>query len=197
MCVSYLVGRVLLPSHHAATLADPAPCRMCPGAVMTLRGSCWRSCSVYKEKALGDADIDPVYMNGWVAVYQFLFSIPLLIPSAIASNVAIADLPGNLWNGLRCLAQVPNCAIMLTAPGGPAPRCQLSLASMGWLSYDQGSFVFFLDQADSVFQKTSDLTVDDCTLSPTYVSVYILFNLGYNVLIILILKYARGVIAAG
>ena len=46
-------------------------------------------CSVYKEKALGDVDIDPVYMNGWVAVYQFLFSIPLLIPSAIASNVSI------------------------------------------------------------------------------------------------------------
>ena len=43
--------------------------------------------SVYKEKALGDVDIDPVYLNGWVAVYQFLFSIPLLIPSAIASNV--------------------------------------------------------------------------------------------------------------
>ena len=25
----------------------------------------WRS--VYKEKALGDADIDAVYLNGWVA----------------------------------------------------------------------------------------------------------------------------------
>ena len=53
---------------------------------MCLRGYCWLG-SVYKEKALGDVDIDPVYLNGWVAVYQFLFSIPLLIPSAIASNV--------------------------------------------------------------------------------------------------------------
>jgi len=112
--------------------------------------SCVPMClsSVYKQKALGDVDIDPVYMNGWVAVYQFLFSIPLLIPSAIASNVSIKDLPDNIWNGMRCLAK-----------------------------------------HDSVSVKTSNLSVDDCHWAPAYVSVYILFNLGYNVLIILILKY--------
>ncbi len=59
-------------------------------------------CSVYKEKALGDVDIDPVYLNGWVAVYQFLFSIPLLIPSAIASNVCVLCVP----RGFPCVRHV-------------------------------------------------------------------------------------------
>ena len=31
--------------------------------------------------------------------------------------------------------------------------------------------------------------IDRCGNGPAYVSIYILFNLGYNVLIILILKY--------
>lgn len=38
--------------------------------------------NVYKEKALGEADIDVVYLNGWVAVYQFLFGIAVCIPAA-------------------------------------------------------------------------------------------------------------------
>ena len=66
--------------------------------------SCVPMClsSVYKEKALGEVEIDPIYLNGWVAVFQFLCSIPLLLPSAPASNVAIKDLPQNLWDGAKC-----------------------------------------------------------------------------------------------
>ena len=37
--------------------------------------------SVYKEKALGEVDIDVVYLNGWVAIFQCLIAIPLCIPS--------------------------------------------------------------------------------------------------------------------
>jgi drug/metabolite transporter (DMT)-like permease len=112
--------------------------------------SCVPMClsSVYKEKALGDVDIDPVYMNGWVAVYQFLFSIPLLLPSAVASNVSIQDLPDNLWNGMRCLAKY-----------------------------------------DTQMVAADGLTVDNCHWGPAYVGIYIMFNVGYNILIILILKY--------
>ena len=38
--------------------------------------SCVPMClsSVYKEKALGEMEIDVVYLNGWVAIYQFLFA---------------------------------------------------------------------------------------------------------------------------
>jgi phosphatidylglycerophosphate synthase len=101
--------------------------------------------SVYKEKALGDADIDAVYLNGWVAVYQFVASFPLLLPSAPSANIAIEDVPQNLWNGALCLAGVN------TITGGDHP--------------------------------------DDCAMSAIYVSVYLIFNIGYNILIILILKY--------
>ena len=42
--------------------------------------------SVYKEKALGDVDIDVTYLNGWVAFYQLCFCIPLAVPSAWAER---------------------------------------------------------------------------------------------------------------
>lgn len=60
--------------------------------------------SVYKEIALGETELDAVYLNGWVAVFQFAFSCVLAVPSALASDppVQIADLPDNLINGLRC-----------------------------------------------------------------------------------------------
>jgi hypothetical protein len=54
--------------------------------------------------SLGEVDLDPVYLNAWIAVFQFLFSIPLAIPAALAGDPAVypADLPENLWNGFRC-----------------------------------------------------------------------------------------------
>jgi hypothetical protein len=58
--------------------------------------------SVYKEKALGEVEIDVVYMNGWIAIYQFLVSMALAIPSAYASNLTTAQLPENMWNGAKC-----------------------------------------------------------------------------------------------
>lgn len=60
--------------------------------------------SVYKEIALGEKELDPIFLNGWIAVFQLLFSLVLCIPSSLASEppVPIPDLPENLWNGLRC-----------------------------------------------------------------------------------------------
>jgi drug/metabolite transporter (DMT)-like permease len=31
--------------------------------------------SVYKEMALGETELDPIYLNGWVAVFQLMFSL--------------------------------------------------------------------------------------------------------------------------
>lgn len=101
--------------------------------------------SVYKEKALGDTELDVVYMNYLIAVAQLLASVPLLIPSAPASNVPIPNIGTNLWDGARCLAKYN------TIEGGSHP--------------------------------------DDCSMAPVYVSVYLCFNITYNILIILILKY--------
>jgi drug/metabolite transporter (DMT)-like permease len=60
--------------------------------------------SVYKEIALGESELDPIYLNGWVAVFQFLVSVPLAVPSALAGDPAVypSELPANLWAGLKC-----------------------------------------------------------------------------------------------
>jgi len=108
--------------------------------------------SVYKEKALGDADIDVVYLNGWVAVFQFLVSIPLAIPAAYASNLTIQELPTNFWNGVRCYT---------------------GQDSILHSYYDHGQLVI----------------VDQCKEAPLFVNLYVAFNVLYNILIIMILKY--------
>lgn len=104
--------------------------------------------SVYKEKALGEVEIDVVYLNGWVALFQFLVSIPLLLPSAPASNLSITDIPSNLWGGTKCYVGI-----------------------------------------DTVTDNADDKTNDHCGMSPIYVNIYLFFNILYNILIIMILKY--------
>jgi hypothetical protein len=66
--------------------------------------SCIPMClsSVYKEKALGETEIDVVYLNGWVAIFQFLVAIPLCIPTAYATGLGLSDIMPNMWNGAKC-----------------------------------------------------------------------------------------------
>lgn len=62
--------------------------------------------NVYKEKALGEADIDVIYLNGWVAVYQFLFGIVVCIPAAyVLLSTSRLSLPA-LGLGWRCMSIV-------------------------------------------------------------------------------------------
>jgi hypothetical protein len=99
--------------------------------------------SVYKEIALGDTDVDAVYMNGWIAIFQFIASFPLLIPGAYASDPVVEpkDIPGawsraprasawplshlralapsaNLWDGMRCLVAVNSVYNQTTITNG-------------------------------------------------------------------------------
>lgn len=119
--------------------------------------SCVPMClsSVYKEKALADTEIDAVYLNGWVAFFQFLASFPLLFPSAPAANVPLSDLGSNLWDGAKCYAGVNTVTNATMTP----------------------------------FDHAHGVKVDDCSSGPLFVTIYVCFNLCYNVLIILILKY--------
>jgi hypothetical protein len=66
--------------------------------------SCIPMClsSVYKEKALGEMEIDVVYLNGWVAVYQFLFALPLCVPSSQVINMSISQIIPNMYGGALC-----------------------------------------------------------------------------------------------
>ena len=60
--------------------------------------------TVYKEIALGETELDPIYLNGWIAVFQFGFSLVLCIPASLTSSppVPIPDLPSSLWDGMKC-----------------------------------------------------------------------------------------------
>jgi len=108
--------------------------------------------SIYKELALGDTDLDPVYLNAWIAVFQFLFSIPLAIPAAIAGSPAVypPDLPENMADGFKC---------------------------------------YFGISSITCGDDDDDCHVDNCYMQgPLFVNIYLVFNIGYNILIIFILK---------
>lgn len=101
--------------------------------------------SVYKEKSLGETEIDVVYLNGWVAIYQFIVTVLLVVPGAYASDLTYKDIPDSIINGAKCYVGI-----------------------------------------DSI---TTGASPDDCTMAPLFVNLYLFFNVGYNILIIMILKY--------
>lgn len=72
--------------------------------LLVLIVSCVPMClsSVYKEKALGEVDIDIIYLNGWVAVFQFLIAIPLCFPTSEIQNLPIKDIIPNMYDGFKC-----------------------------------------------------------------------------------------------
>jgi len=105
--------------------------------------------SVYKEKALGEVEIDVVYMNGWIAIYQFIISLLLAVPSAYATNLTAQALPANIANGAKCYVGINSILTPISA----------------------------------------EIPADDCGLSPLFVTLYMFFNVLYNILIIMILKY--------
>ncbi len=80
--------------------------------------------SVVKERALGERNVDAIYLNGWVAVFQFLMSWPLLIPSAPMANVKIADIGTNLVDGAKC-----GIGINTIVPPSPTPAPTLTDAA--------------------------------------------------------------------
>ncbi|KAL3774347.1 hypothetical protein ACHAW5_006512 [Stephanodiscus triporus] len=65
--------------------------------------------SIYKEMTLSGVGsrtggIDPIFLNGWVALFQFLFSIALSVPAGMTSDPPVAprDLPSNIADGIKC-----------------------------------------------------------------------------------------------
>lgn len=145
---------VLIPTFLAP--ADAAPGSGSPMMqlvwIMVMVLSCVPMClsSVYKEKALGEAEIDCTYLNGWVAVFQSLIAIPLCIPSAAVQQMPVSNIMPNLYGGLRC-------------------SFGLNTITESYNPFNQ--------------------PLDDCTAAPFYVSTYFFFNIVYNFLIVVIIKY--------
>jgi drug/metabolite transporter (DMT)-like permease len=59
--------------------------------------------TIYKEIALED-HVDPVFLNGWVVIFQTTYSLVLAIPTGMASTPTVfpGDVPKNIWNGFLC-----------------------------------------------------------------------------------------------
>lgn len=51
--------------------------------------------------ALDQEDVDVVYLNTWVAWFQFLLTFPALLPAATIQNMPYSALPGNILNGAK------------------------------------------------------------------------------------------------
>jgi drug/metabolite transporter (DMT)-like permease len=60
--------------------------------------------SVYKQVAL-QVELDPILINGWVSLFQFMFGLPLAIPAGLASSPKVKplELPQNWSHGIGCL----------------------------------------------------------------------------------------------
>ena len=149
--------------------------------ILVMLLSCVPMClsSVFKEKALGDCEIDVVYLNGWVAVFQLLFTIVMAVPAAYTSGLTVEDVPSNFLGGIKCYAGIdsnspgPNGTTYIDSLHGGPHQCAFLQPSDGGAE----------DRSPHLPQ------CDDCASSTVFVSVYLLFNIGYNLLIILILKF--------
>eukprot|EP00904_Undaria_pinnatifida_P007497 jgi/Undpi1/3878/HiC_scaffold_16.g07246.m1 len=113
--------------------------------------SCIPMClsSVYKEKALGDDDMDVIYLNGWVAVYQFMASLLFAVPSAYAMGLPVSVRMGGV-------------AVVLQRSTKYRPPDK---------------------------KPIHYVPPDHCGTAPFFVTMYLCFNLVYNVVLIVILKY--------
>ena len=60
--------------------------------------------SIYKQVAV-EAHLDPILVNGWVAIFQFVCSVPLAIPAGWVSSPRVPpqQLPDNWIQGSQCL----------------------------------------------------------------------------------------------
>lgn len=67
--------------------------------------------TIYKEAVmLDEIEMDPVFLNGWVAFYQLFFAMILAIPAGyfFAPVIKPWEFPKNLWDGLMCYLGKPS-----------------------------------------------------------------------------------------
>ncbi len=132
--------------------------------------------SVYKEKALGVTDIDVIYLNGWVSVFQSLSAILFAIPSAWAMGMQISSVPSNMYEGFLCFMGHN------TEVGTTMLEAMILL-----LSPSPDNDYYSQDSGDDNFQSSP--TNLSCSMAPFFVSSYLAFNMMLNVVLIVILKY--------
>ena len=70
-----------------------------------------------KRKALGEQDVGVIFLNGWVAVFQTVMSLPLAIPSAWATHLPLSELPDNVVDGFSCVRGIGSVGVVQPEPG--------------------------------------------------------------------------------
>ncbi len=137
--VVVLLPDIIDPGSSGSSSSDS---HLSPGiAAVLIIVSCVPMCvsSVYKEIALKNQEVDVWYCNGWVAVFQLLFSFIFLYPFALVQGIAAKDVWTNLGDGFVCY-------------GG-----------------------------------RDSLSSDDCRSAPLLLSLYLVANIGFNVLILVLI----------
>eukprot|EP01103_Thecamoeba_quadrilineata_P016233 TRINITY_DN536_c0_g1_i1.p1 TRINITY_DN536_c0_g1~~TRINITY_DN536_c0_g1_i1.p1 ORF type:complete len:512 (-),score=34.41 TRINITY_DN536_c0_g1_i1:663-2198(-) len=126
---------------------------------------------VYKEIAFAEVnDMDVWYLNGWVALFQFLIGI-LYAPLAAVMNqppLSVSEIPKNLFEGFMCFVaghnyittQDTNCSIL--------EGCSETLCC---------------DSCSGDYSCVSDASALLAT------SIYLVANLAYNLFLLLVIKY--------
>lgn len=67
--------------------------------------------TIYKEAAMTDeSETDPVFINGWIAIFQFFFNLVLAVPAGYFFSPAIKpwNLLENMWDGMKCYLGKPS-----------------------------------------------------------------------------------------
>ena len=122
--------------------------------------------SVYKEVALQSSSVDPMYLNMWIANFQIIISLFLLIPSSYITGSMPSKIPLVLKQGFLC---------------------SFGINSIKDISHDS------LEIYDESFFNSNgtDLTpphIDSCSMSPLYINMFIFFNFIFNIFLAKTLK---------
>jgi len=59
--------------------------------------------AVYKQVVFEDNDLDVWYLNGWVALFQFIVGLAYAPLAAVMTGLELHDIPQNFWDGIRCV----------------------------------------------------------------------------------------------
>jgi drug/metabolite transporter (DMT)-like permease len=110
------------PSTSSMSESDPMVQLMWLGVLVV---SCVPMClsSVYKEKALGEVDIDITYLNGWVAVFQFLIALPLCVPLSEVQHIPMNEIVPHMNNGFKCWMGVNSITAENNPSNSPLDDC--------------------------------------------------------------------------
>lgn len=125
--VAVLIPNFLLPPVPAAEGASSSSTSSSSNMlwILLLVVSCVPMClsSVYKEKALGELEIDIMFLNGWVAIFQFLIAIPLCIPSSAVQSIPPSGILPNIADGMRCWMGIDSVTAEHNPHGLPLDDC--------------------------------------------------------------------------